>query len=507
MSLPPTANDLDEKKKRKPLRQPRKQSQVFGELSQENVAPPHLGSCSEVPSADLPRQYISLSGRSFIDSSPRSVRFPFLPANMMPPSLLPPVRDEGLEWSGPSRLSSSLDPAHINPRDLTRSGLGRLRRVGSTRSTCSDENIPHPSRLPVAAETSSGSSSLRSLRRVHRPQAKDESRRWSVNNPLTALSHAHFRDPEDNSLQSQRRRVSLWSRRRITKVDRLHEQRLTDDQGQEDLVSGVASPPLTETQRVQSLRRGRKLAQVFGAEPPIALYRMASHVDGAPTTSEANQRERMKTYLLSSSDMISIHSGHPSLRHSHSSLSSVSISPRTLDTTVKETEAPQTKVERSQTSAPPFTNVDDDPNRTTRDSYSMPEGHAAFHRRRLRAAKLSRFFGVAYNDISGTTAMAIPERNTAESKSGVGSGTGTGWILMTMAREEEEEEEEERKGKEKQQHKTWILMTSLRFYGKCQGLKILLVVIIINHDDDDDDGDDNGLRFNSLRLLAISSLY
>jgi hypothetical protein len=167
-------------------------------------------------------------------------------------------------------------------------------------------------------------------------------------------------------------------------------------------------------------------SQLFGAEPPTALYRVTSHpedVQTTPTTLQTIQNERMKTYLaLSSSDLLSIYTGHSSRRRSRSSLSSISISPPFSDTTTNEVD-PSQESEDNPTPALLFPDSDEDPNPTAHDSFKGPDDSATSRRRRLRAAKLSRFFGVNYNDLSSTMALAAPKSRTTN---GVDSGACAG---------------------------------------------------------------------------------
>ncbi|KAH9987128.1 hypothetical protein BJV74DRAFT_505778 [Russula compacta] len=163
------------------------------------------------------------------------------------------------------------------------------------------------------------SSGLRILNHVHQ-LPKDKSRRRSVHNP--------------------RRSVSLWSRR-ITKDDPAHQRRSTAVRGWEHGILGDTHLPLTEAQRIQSLRRGRKLAQLFGAEPPIALHRAASPFDELVSPNSI-KGEKLKTYLaLSLSDLLSIHSDRSSMQHSHSNLSSISISFPSSNSSAHETNSSQ----------------------------------------------------------------------------------------------------------------------------------------------------------------------
>jgi hypothetical protein len=266
--LPPTTNDLHENDKRRLLRQARKLSQIFGELPQETTAPSHLDPAREVPSTDPPSLHIPSSRRSFIDQSTYPFCFPALPrpvpslTRTMSPQPLPSARD-ALGPDGPLRRLPTLPP-HISQLDRSRSRLSRLRRAASSISIRPNEGVPHVNQLPIVAEMPSRSSSVRLFNRVHLARSRDSPRRRSVNNPVLAASHAHSRKSEDitTPVHSQRRSTSLWSRRRNAKDDTAHQWHLTADQDREDAASSEAYQPLTTAQRTQSLRRGRKLAQV-----------------------------------------------------------------------------------------------------------------------------------------------------------------------------------------------------------------------------------------------------
>lgn len=245
MLLPPTTNESDDKDKRRLLKQMRKLSQIFGEVPPEISAQPHVARCTtpavEAPSPDSPRRHVLFPSYTFIDSPSRSFRFPL---------------------SSHSAAPSSMAPQLLSP---TRDALGRsssTRRLPARPTTHFDESARRPGHSTIVTEMPARSSSLRILNHVHQ-LPKDKSRRRSVHNPIPAAFHAHPRRSIDNhtSTHSQRRSVSLWSRR-ITKDDPAHQRHSIAVQGQEDGVSGDTHPPLTEAQRTQSLRRGRKLAQV-----------------------------------------------------------------------------------------------------------------------------------------------------------------------------------------------------------------------------------------------------
>ena len=271
--FPPTTNDLDIKEKQRRLRQTRKLSQIFGELPWDDTEQPHLEGYDrpavESASKDHPRQrqqHIRFSKHSLIDSdsSPsRPFRFPLdsrsAEANKMSPPLLGSLRD-ALGRSNSTTRRQPTYPSHISQLDSARFG-GRLGRAGSTGSTGSDESTQGPGHLSIVENKPTRSSSLRITNRQAWP--KDKSRRRSVQTPVTGVTQAHTRRSTElfTPTHSQRRSVTLWTRRRTAKDDPATLYRDTADQGREDGDSADLHP-LTEAQRIQSIRRGRKLAQV-----------------------------------------------------------------------------------------------------------------------------------------------------------------------------------------------------------------------------------------------------
>ncbi|KAH8977280.1 hypothetical protein EDB92DRAFT_818825 [Lactarius akahatsu] len=66
------------------------------------------------------------------------------------------------------------------------------------------------------------------------------------------------------------------------------------------------------------------------------------------------------------------------------------------------------EIECDPTSPRPLSGPDKDPEAQC--SHDASEDGEAFRRRRLRAAKLSRFFGVTYNDLTGPIGTAVQGR-------------------------------------------------------------------------------------------------
>ena len=162
--------------------------------------------------------------------------------------------------------------------------------------------------------------------------------------------------------------------------------------------------------------------QLFGTVPPAALYRMPSHLEDVPTTPtsvQSVQSERMKAYLaLSPSDLVSIYSGRSSRRRSRSSLSSISISSPFSDATTNEADSSH-ESDGDPTPALLFSDSDDDLTPTAHIFTKGPDTNTTFRLRRRRAAKLSRFFGVGYNDLSSSMATAEPKRRTTSDEESV----------------------------------------------------------------------------------------
>jgi hypothetical protein len=268
-----TSRNYDGKEKQRLLRKARKLSQILGELPHATVAPalPVRNDLTvEVSPTGFSQLHVPSSGRSSTEPSSRSPRFSHMfhtvAASTMPP-LLPSVDRDDSNQTGPKRLSSII-PAHLNQLDLTRFGLGRRQYSESTISAHSDENSSHTDHRSLVAETEtlSDSTNLHSLQHVHVTRPRNKPRWRSVYNPGPLELDAHPRKSEDSSMPaySSKRGVSLWKKRATS-----NEGHTLADQSQEDITSEM-HPPLTESQRITSLRRARKLAQVSLAKQPIS---------------------------------------------------------------------------------------------------------------------------------------------------------------------------------------------------------------------------------------------
>jgi hypothetical protein len=239
---------------------------------------PHLVGCStpgaEGPSIDASQkhqQHVRFPRHSSIDPPSRSFRFP-LPSeetNAMTLNSSPPVRDVHALGRSDSTQRRTARPPHLNQLDLARFGLSRLCRADSTRSNQPDKSTRRarrPSNVAERPERPTRFTSLRVSNNVHQARPKDKLRRQSIHSPTVATFQTSPQRPtgvSSSSTHNQRRSVSLWARR-ITKGDSAYQQCPTSDESQENDAPDDEHAPLTEAQRIQSLRRGRKLTQVCG---------------------------------------------------------------------------------------------------------------------------------------------------------------------------------------------------------------------------------------------------
>ncbi|KAF9650748.1 hypothetical protein BDM02DRAFT_3127543 [Thelephora ganbajun] len=197
--------------------------------------------------------------------------------------------------------------------------------------------------------------------------------------------------------------------------------------------------PLTEKQRVMNVRRAKKMQQVFGSDPPQALFQV-THT--APTSGvEADRTEgfdkRGSVSTLSSISTAKLLSPQPiSGRQRRVSTSSTIIAPTpplTPTTPVlPQPEAPEPALPRFEQSfaysvpmtPPPFSNMlppdtqkpavtAGTSKNTGRTETTGKRKERDFRQRRMRAAKLSKFFGVGYQDLEP---HLVPGENRTNSR-------------------------------------------------------------------------------------------
>ncbi|KAJ7169572.1 hypothetical protein C8R46DRAFT_1217256 [Mycena filopes] len=133
---------------------------------------------------------------------------------------------------------------------------------------------------------------------------------------------------------------------------------------------------MTERQRTLNVKRARKMTQLFGQEPPSELIQIHDERESD------HFRDSTATLLTPT----------PPLRDRANSTASIGTLGNDLEV---EEEVPKTP--------PPFATFE------IPDPMSAPATTTTFRERRRRAAKLSRFFGVGFQDISlGEVAPPVP---------------------------------------------------------------------------------------------------
>ncbi|KAJ7456681.1 hypothetical protein FB451DRAFT_1143440 [Mycena latifolia] len=175
--------------------------------------------------------------------------------------------------------------------------------------------------------------------------------------------------------QNLKRSTSLWA----------HHQRqgvLDDAAGefQDRYLRNFGTGTMSERQRTLNVKRARKMTQLFGQEPPSELIQI-------------HDERQVDHFRDSTATLSTIMAPAPPLRDRANSVSSTATIANEVEA---DDELPPTP--------PPFSTshaMDDDPKTS----------QGSFQDRRRRAAKLSRFFGVGFQDISlpPGTAPAIPE--------------------------------------------------------------------------------------------------
>ncbi|KAI0068461.1 hypothetical protein BV25DRAFT_1987236 [Artomyces pyxidatus] len=452
--VPPTTNELDAEEKRRLLKKARKLSQMLGELPVGAVSDqePVTGAQHSIgrrASKTLSWSAAHFQTRPAIDISPPLPPRPSLQLTMKPalklrtPSAsaappLSPVPDIGVRsqqtrrpsidpsvYSRPSTSHASEFEHTSSVSNASQSSLPRSfkqhRRTKSTKhSDSTGLNYPLEP-MPLSAATDKGA-----IGRVYELPPVPPKDKWRRQTMAAALPRPslpprpHSAKGVDSSPPDQqlvRRTRSLWARK-SNRTDSLEDIPATP-------VDAAPLGPMSEKQRALSVRRGRKLAQLFGSDPPPALYHVSAHVEQLPRTPD-DRRDSIATLIsVSSNDILPLPSPRPSRHRSHSSMSSVAteppspapLPPRPHSSKGRKSESDQP---RASPNPPPFAELVKAVNAdvsSPRASHEV-EDSAAFRQRRLRAAKLSRFFGVAYTDLTHSLAVdpiASPMRRSADS--------------------------------------------------------------------------------------------
>lgn len=161
---------------------------------------------------------------------------------------------------------------------------------------------------------------------------------------------------------------------------------------------GNLQEPMSERQRALNVKRARKMTQVFGTEPPSSLFQITNLDDVSITPVEESMQDSL-------ANILSLPPLPPSSLRSRSSS-------RTSFVVTDDHEDNKTDVPKSD--QPPSI-------RRSESGQLSPEPPTlSFTTRRRRAAKLARFFGVGYHDLSEsmwlpiTASIAPPPSEVAE---------------------------------------------------------------------------------------------
>ncbi|KAG6845992.1 hypothetical protein H0H87_011040 [Tephrocybe sp. NHM501043] len=151
-----------------------------------------------------------------------------------------------------------------------------------------------------------------------------------------------------------------------------------------------AEPQLSDQEKCAALRRARKIVQVFGSEAPTNLLQGGIHCNSHAT----DHRDSLTTIV--SADL---HPSIDSVRHRSESDSSVSL------------------LESNQPSSPSLDQLRPSSDVVSIDTSESSCPASTFSERRRRAAKLTQFFGVNYQDISQSIVekLLLPLPNTRSS--------------------------------------------------------------------------------------------
>ncbi|KAJ7655124.1 hypothetical protein DFH06DRAFT_1329479 [Mycena polygramma] len=152
------------------------------------------------------------------------------------------------------------------------------------------------------------------------------------------------------------------------------------DEFQDRYLRNFGTGTMSERQRALAVKRARKMTQLFGQEPPSELIHIHDERDSTESTDHSRDSTATLSNLLTAP-----------LRDRANSTSSTG-------TTAHDAEIDDEILSNS----PPFSTLH------ALDTPELPSS-TTFQERRRRAAKLSRFFGVGYQDISEVAPVPEPE--------------------------------------------------------------------------------------------------
>lgn len=227
----------------------------------------------------------------------------------------------------------------------------------------------------------------------------------SIASTLKGFSH------QTASHSNLKRSKSLWSK---GSAEREREEQIQDSAAalkNSEQSAPVDQENLTDKQKAMIIKRARKMAQLFGTEPPPSLYHIPSSANESSQSVDIHPESLALRITPSLSELSS--TTHLHTVHRHSSSSSVSSISSEPSTPTPRKDSPSLRSRKSESdhppTPPPFSQIaraeiSKSPLRIQSDMANT----SAFRQRRLRAAKLSRFFGVAYHDISETLSADPP---------------------------------------------------------------------------------------------------
>ncbi|KAL1741478.1 hypothetical protein HDZ31DRAFT_45349 [Schizophyllum fasciatum] len=414
LTRPPTSNELDGAEKSRLLKKARKLSKVFGEVAvlrdiDDTMPPPPPVPKAANSSPSTPMRLSFNVSRADVDKS--------LPA---PPRTS--ITDSGMSISSLTDETGAIAEINIEPPSETASRASMDLDIGPPPKHSEDylrrarmaklsrhfgENIP----LEVLSDASSRRPSTpdgpcrKRLKRVGR-QASVDGLYAAVVAPRTKLS-------TKRSTPYLRRSRSLWGQKQSMDYPRPAGVELVSEDFQARYEENFGDDSRINRQRALDVRRARKMRE----DPPPQLIRVLSdkenQLDVVHLTDE-ERRTSMATLLSLSSGTLSA----TDLPRSNSAMSRYSGDkdlpprPRTAPSRGGSPELPSFATLRERDLAfaallPRNIKSVDETVRSIRASLDSQEDPIAFQERRRRAAKLSRFFGVGYQDITPTL-VSIP---------------------------------------------------------------------------------------------------
>ncbi|KAL1690358.1 hypothetical protein GGG16DRAFT_114106 [Schizophyllum commune] len=422
LTRPPTLNELDGAEKSRLLKKARKLSKVFGEVAVLR----DVDDSSMPPPPPLPK------GPGSSPSTPMRPSFNISRADVeksLPDPPRPSIADSAMSISSFTHETSAIAEINVEPpsEEASRESMDldiespppkhsedQLRRIRMAKlSRHFGENIP----LEILTDASASS------RRPSTPDGgprrkrlKRIGRQASVDGLYSAVVGARPKLSTKRSTPYLRRSRSLWGQKQSMDVPRplAHggvELVSEDFQARyEENFGSDNRPPLPDGRRAMDVRRAKKMRELFGQDPPPQLIRISDDKENqldVPDMTTEERRASLATLLslstLSATDLP--RSG--SAMSQRSDGKDLPPRPRTAPSRGGSPELPSFATIRERDLAfaalyPRNVKSFDETVRSIRASIDSQEDPVTFQERRRRAAKLSRFFGVGYQDLTPT---------------------------------------------------------------------------------------------------------